>query len=278
MDRILQHTSATIRVAVTVAGEDTDPSPDAATVTVTHADGTVIADTVEALNDGTGTFAYPLAAANTGALGLLEAVWAFTLSGQAQQLTTVHEIVGGYHFPLAEFLARYPEIAAKKTPAEITAARALAEDALEHACGVAFVPRGETRRLRRGPGGLLRVPRREFRRLTTALDSDDAAIDITDVDITGRWVTNTASWPTGRMTISYEHGMDRPPARVAQASMLLTKAWLMKGPIDDRATQQINVETGGTINLATPGMFGQTFGLPEVDAVVRDYERKAYVR
>jgi hypothetical protein len=51
--------------------------------------------------------------------------------------------------------------------------------------------------------------------------------------------------------------------------MILTRAWLVSGPVDDRATQIAG--DGITIPLSTPGFRGSTTGIPEVDAVIDQY-------
>ena len=183
------------------------------------------------------------------------------------------------YFTTDELRARYPDLTEDKYADEkVESYRVMAEEALEQACKISFVPREATETVRRSRNGRLRIPRRAVRSISTAVDSDDETVGIDDIDIDGRWITNNGGWPTGRITVTYTHGLDEPPGEAKLVCMALTKAWMVKGPIDDRATQQINTETGGTINLATPGMFGQRFGIPAVDAFVRDYKRRSYVR
>jgi hypothetical protein len=51
--------------------------------------------------------------------------------------------------------------------------------------------------------------------------------------------------------------------------MLLTKVWLIKGPLDDRLTSLSTDD--GTFTLLTPGVRGSVFGIPEVDATLAQY-------
>jgi hypothetical protein len=60
--------------------------------------------------------------------------------------------------------------------------------------------------------------------------------------------------------------MDYPPPGAVEAALVLAKHKLVKGPIDERATQRPS--EFGPVNLATPGMFGARFGIPVVDAFV----------
>jgi hypothetical protein len=76
------------------------------------------------------------------------------------------------------------------------------------------------------------------------------------------------------VVVGYEYGADEPPERVKRAVLLLAKNWLVNGPIDDRATAIPAGEAGGVITLATPGIRGANFGIPEVDAVVEQYRIK----
>jgi hypothetical protein len=63
---------------------------------------------------------------------------------------------------------------------------------------------------------------------------------------------------------------------VKEAAMLWVRELLVKGPVTDRATQ-IPTEDGGVINLATPGLFGSTTGIPAVDEVISEYRHPAFV-
>lgn len=190
---------------------------------------------------------------------------------------------GSPYFTVAEFKTKYPELDydADYSDDDIASTRALAEDALEDATGQAFVPRPHTEVLGRSDfrlGGRARLSRRAVRSITSVIDDAADPVDYADAQIDGRWVRLPGGWGEWPVTISYTHGFDAPPRRVKQAAMALTRVWLVEGPLTKRATQEIRVEGGGAINLATPGMFGSEFGVPEVDAVVRRYRRKVRAR
>lgn len=173
---------------------------------------------------------------------------------------------GPDYFTLDELRAM-PDLALRSDE-ELEAMRALAQSSIEDACGVAFVPRAKTvsRRahgtvLRPGPPRLLSV---------ASVIGVDGAIDLTDVTIAGGLLVMPDGWPTDELTVTVEHGHDAPPLRVKSATMILAREWLLKGPISERRTQ-LPTESGGSINLATPGLLGSTFGIPEVDYVVKAY-------
>jgi hypothetical protein len=197
-------------------------------------------------------------------------------------------VPGAPYFTVAEFRARYPDITSSvKTDQEIEDARALAEEAFEHACEVAFVPRTVTGEKVSGIGSgslVLQWPR--IRSVTavsvdgTAFTSDQLALLQFGAGSVVSYGWRTPGWfcrGIGNVTVSYEHGYDSPPLRVKQAVMMLTREWLVQGPVSDRAIQEISPGDGGTINLLTPGLRGSVFGLPEVDVTVAQYSERTYV-
>jgi hypothetical protein len=181
------------------------------------------------------------------------------------------------YFTVEEFRARYPDLDDPPwTDAKIETSRELAEQAFEDAAGRAFVPRTATDRLgiKARLDGSRRLARRDVRELTSATNVDGDAVDVDGALLTDGWLRVTTGWPTGVVTVTYTYGLDEPPLRVKQAVMVLARYWMLKGPIDDRNTQ-LAIEGGGAINLATPGVFGSLFGLPEVDVCVQIYGGRA---
>lgn len=155
--------------------------------------------------------------------------------------------------------------------ARLDAMRALVEQSLEDVCDVAFEPRAATGVFSGDGSRMLELGVHRLRSVTAAVD-DGQALDLAGVKVSGRLVWRYDGWPLGvaNLTVTYTHGYDAPPLRVKRAALILAKVWLLEGPVDARATQ-VPVGDGSTINLATPGVFGSTFGVPEVDAVVREY-------
>lgn len=176
-----------------------------------------------------------------------------------------------YYTP-GELRGRYSDLAdrARWPDAELEENRQLVEESLERAARVAFEPRSATQTLSGHGHAYLRAMWPRLRRVLTA-EVDGVALDPGATRVDGCYLVLAAGWPEGvaNVRVTYEHGYDEPPRRLRRAALILAKNWLIRGPIDDRATQVLGVE-GGVINLATPGVFGSVFGLPEVDAVIAD--------
>lgn len=180
------------------------------------------------------------------------------------------------YFTVAELRAAVPDLAdpVKYPDVFLDQERIDAEEALEEECHRAFEVRELVETVVAGAGHI-RVSKPDPRELV-ALTVDGTVLT------QDQWASAKRGW--GRIsgipvtsgstvTATYRHGMDAPPRRVRRATMTLVKMQVLKGPISDRATQ---VDTGaGTLNLATPGMFGSVFGIPEVDYVVHRYGIKS---
>lgn len=187
------------------------------------------------------------------------------------------------YFTVAEFRARYPDltIANGYTDAKITEYRDLAEQAFEHAAGVAFVPRQATTTVNNRSSTVALVLPPQLRTVTAgsvdgvALTASELADLVADPAGVLYRSTTSSGWTRSKITVTYQHGYDAPPLRVKAAVMLLAKTWMVRGPVDDRATQIAT--DGATINLATPGVRGSWTGVPEVDATIDDYAVRAYV-
>jgi hypothetical protein len=104
---------------------------------------------------------------------------------------------------------------------------------------------------------------------TNGRDDDVHVEQLTALRFQGAVVSNMSGWTAGygNFTVGYEYGSDFPPPGASEAALILAKSRIVRGPIDDRATQQPSEY--GPINLATPGMFGSRYGLPAVDAFIR---------
>ena len=139
--RIVRATAATL--TVTLVDQDGEPSDAAGAVTVRvqRADGTDVlaAGTATTNPAGTGTYSVALTAAQTATLDLFTATW--TVSG-INVAVTLHEIVGGVYFTVAEARARDASISTSAYTAEaVRQARAEVEQQCEMITGVAWVPR-----------------------------------------------------------------------------------------------------------------------------------------
>ena len=179
------------------------------------------------------------------------------------------------YFSVAEFRAEQDVAEPAASDQQVEAMGALAAEVIERAAGVAFIPRRAVERLRLCVGQPVRL-RHPLVRELEEVTVDGAAWSLDDIEgtlsVDGGWVTGLS---TGRGVLAYTHGYDHPPLRIRRAAMILTRVWLLRGPVDDRATQIAT--DGATINLATPGVFGSLTGIPEVDAAIAAYEIRSYL-
>jgi hypothetical protein len=264
--------------SVTFFDGDQVADPGVVTVTVARDDGTVLA--TDEATDGTSatprTFALPRSA--TASLDVLRCDWTSATLGT---LTTYVELVGAHVSSLGQINAVLDQRGEVDKPVSATvpleaktAARAVATDALERTCGVAFAPRYArgTFDASRCHDLLLPTPRvlsvRSVARLGSPVDLDDIA-----VTSEGALFRRYAGWPGGRMEydIAWEHGHRTPPADVSRAVSLLAVYALMDGPWDDRGYGV--VDEGGFARLLTAGVGGAAFSVPEVQAVVQRYRQ-----
>lgn len=285
--RILQATAATLSLAVFAGSNTTDPG--VTTVTVTRSDGTALKAAGTATS-GIGTVARTVAltAADTADLDHLTCVWATTNSGT---LTTQAEIVGNRLFSLAEArtfqAAKYPNLVDSQTidDDELEAARTWIEDEFENICGVAFIPRFAYEIYDR-PGAMSQLLRHndvqsirsiEYRVLgnTTwvALTSDELTAVIVNRESVIESENGLPLWfPARQLRVGYVYGRTQIPFAIKQAGLRLLAYASTPSNLPERALS-LSDEIG-TFRLATPGMRGSWFGLPEVDAVLARYQNR----
>jgi hypothetical protein len=299
-------------VASYTFGDDGDAQPDAETVvnvTIVNAEGFIVANDVPAtLTETAATFA--LAPTLTPQRDFLTCLWVATIGGVPVTQVSTIDVCDARLFQLGDY-AQYPEIATKGfTPAQLEQARMDAEDRLEWECGCAFTGRyGTEEHLlgseRHGFGvwvsswdwdgrsladGSHRLAlRRPFvqtiRSISRAwVDPDDSTSGVHALSLFYarldthrsvihyyRDVGDPHGGLYGDLTIGYEHG--QPVADARRICLILARYRLLHGPLDQRATQ-MSVEGGGTINLATPGIQGSRFGIPEVDKFCDDHDQR----
>jgi hypothetical protein len=269
LERILKDTNATVGQQFYEDGAATDPG--AVTVTVTAADGTVIATDAATGGSGTSARTYTLTAVtHTAALDRLTLSWESATKGT---LTGTVEIVGGFLFSIAEFRALGTAYAntTNYPTATLQDMRTTVEQALEDACSVAFVPRYERETVNGTYSNLLPVKWAKVRAIRD-VTVDDVTGTITDyVALREGMLYGTAYWARGygNVTVGYEHGHDTPPMRIKRAALILAKRWITPGAADDRAINVSN-ETG-TYALFQAGVRGHMFDVPEVQAAVDQY-------
>ena len=273
MQRILRQTGAAISVTVYVDGTATDPSPDSATIKVEREDGTtLVAAGTATINAGTGVFTFNLTPTHTASLDVLKATWTYTRAGNAEQLVTYHEVVGGLICSLSQIDAALNKggTASSYALADKQTARDIATEEFEKDCGVAFAPR--YRRVKLDGDGtydvMLPVPRPLA---VTAATVDGAAIsDLADLELydTGL-VYRPTSWAAGRRNVQLkvEHGFPTPPADIADAAATAAASALKDGPFDDRGYGV--TDEGGAVRLLTAGVQSAMSSIPKVEAALR---------
>ena len=276
MDRVLVDTPATISNSWYSDGVIADPGT--TTIGITAADGTVVqAAGTATTGSGAAARTYALTTTHTANLDLLTVTWTTQNFGVA---VTYVEVVGGFLFSVADARAISPLNNTTTYPtAKIVAVRTLVEEAIEDACGVAFVPRYRRETLSGLGEPDLPLGRAQIRSVRTA-SIDGEALSSDDLELvlphSTRYLNYENNWDTGygNVIVGYEHGFDFPPARITRAALMLAKRWLVEGPIDDRATSLITED--GTFALVTPGLRGALFDVPEVNAAIEEYNYAGY--
>jgi hypothetical protein len=270
--RVQRATGTSIDLQITQDGTPTDTDDQTATVTITRDDGTPIVTDATATREATGHYTYFLTSAQTAQLDWLTATWTATIQTQPQTVTTRIEIVGGFLFGIGDARNdRDLKDAVKYPTTRIMDARTYAEQELERACGVTFVPRYKRLNVNGTGDRLLGLTDAPLRLLRSVTVDGTAWTDLTGVQIGYGYLSAQDTWTSGygNIQLAYEVGYDYPPAAVTQAALILAKDYLVRGPLDDRAIQRATED--GPVFIATPGWNGNRFGIPQVDAVVDSY-------
>lgn len=260
MDRIAQGLSATLSHTFFSDGTPTNPSPDAATVTITRDDGTTVVTDATVTNTGVGMVTFTLTPAQTALLDVLTVSWTASFGGQSQTFKSRVEVAGGFLFTIAELRAESTQLASTTNypTSKVTSMRTTVESALESRLGYALVPR-YTREKISGTRHILGKP---YVRALRSVITNGAAIAAPELAALTYSDVVLAGYANG--TVAYEHGRDNDDPEAGQAALMLAKAWIISGPVDDRALGFAN-ESGGSFGLDTPGRNGSFFGLPAVN-------------
>lgn len=277
LERIQRNTPGTVSQQWYEDGLPVDPGT--VTIGITRADGTVlVAPGTATTGTLTAARSFSITTTHSATLDWLELTWTSSAKGT---ITSTLEVVGGFLFTIAAARTLKPLDNATTYPvASIATMRTRVEQAIEDACGVAFVPRFMRETVSGAANRSLVVsqPRvssvRSVQRDGVALAAGElAATTPSDAGI----LHNLSGWAWGQENyiVSYEHGYSRTPARVSQAALTLARLWLVDGPLDERTTAFTTAD--GTFTLSTPGMRGAVFGVPEVDATVNAYDERAMV-
>lgn len=272
------------------ADEATLDADGSVTYAVTKADGTSLS-TGNATHVGTaGSGAYRLTLAPQANLNLLTATFTGTFGGIVQSQSVEIDIVGGFYVSLAELRA-LPNLsdAAKFTTAELVAARHWFETRFERYTRRAFVARYRRLTLISSGEGSLEVPDTDLRVVRSLTVDSSALADVTlaALQFNGSAITPNrlmssinATWseraPFGyrgsAVVVSYEYGLDSPPADVRDAALLAIRSHLLADQ-SGRPMLSIADGAGGTTRFLLPDD-NRPFGIPEVDVVANDYRRR----
>jgi len=302
---MLRATGGNLDVQFLVGGTLTDPDGQTATVGVTRADGTVLkAPGTATARQSVGVYRLVLAPADIPECAQLKATWAATFSAAADQVATYAEVVGDHLFTLAQARAFNPrsQVAAPLASAGsypddmVLDARNRIGDDFELICGTSFFPRYRRVTLdgsrtvpyvnalnRPDPkianiawSMALELPVHHVTRLLSVTVSGVAYDAPTLAGVvayeTGQLVKASLSpWEAGVQNIVVEavYGYDRTPGMITRAALLLLVSQLAGTDISPRALTLAD-ETG-TMTLATAGMRGSYYGLPEVDSVLHRF-------
>jgi hypothetical protein len=213
------------------------------------------------------------------ALDTYTCTWTGMKALVAKEWTSIVELCGGYLFEISEMRAFDAAFANVTTfsDAKMRAARTAAEQRLEMACRVAFVPRARRLALVGNGTSSLALPDnavRSVKALTvdgTAFTAGElAALDVREWGRVSR--TDGLTFEYGKpISIFYEHGEDYPDAPVVQAAMLLAREYLVRSALSSRATVEATDVGFFRVSVAGPD---RPTGLPEVDAVIADFGRR----
>jgi hypothetical protein len=269
LERVQQNTPLTLSQQWYESGAVVDPGT--VTLGITRADGTsLVAAGTATSGSGTNPRTFNLTTTHTALLDSLKVTWTSTLKGT---LVSYVEVVGGFLFNLNDLSAEVTDSTSSYTAAQMADSRTYAETQLERACGRAFVPRYTTETFNGDCSSSL-VLRWPNIRAVRSVMVDGVAYTVGQLaglafNPSGILTNTLGTWSLGasNITVSYEHGDSFLDPGASEAALVLAKHKLVRGPIDERATQRTS--EFGPVNLATPGMFGSRFGIPVVDAFVQ---------
>lgn len=279
LERILKATPGTLSQQWYEDGTAVDPGT--VTLGIARADGTVLVAAGTATSGATtAPRTFNLTTTHTSLLDRLAVTWTSTLKGT---LVSYVEVVGGFLFSISEARALTPlSDTVAYTTADIADTRTAVEQAIEQACGCAFVLRYSLERYS-GDGSQslqLKHPLPASVRSATIGGTALTAPQLADLALSpgGEAWSSMVCWTWGRSNIQvgYEHGFQDPPAEIRRAALQLAKEWLVgrSSPVDERAVT-FSAGDGGTYGLVVAGRGGSEFGMPDVDAAVARYSLRA---
>lgn len=274
--RVLVQTPASPQVSFLAneTGEDADAD---VTVTVTRADGTVIATDAATSAVGGGVYSYALDP--QARLDLITLAWSGTFGGLDATVPTQVEIVGGFYVGLDKIRTQ-PNVDshAKWDTVDLARARDWFEDLAEDVTGVAWVPRFAREKVS-GPrcSDAVILRHHPVRAVTSVRSYTSAAAytsftvdELADLDVTDSGIVRRqwlGSWPSGKrnLVFEYEHGYDAPPADLREAALVAIRDKLLG---DRTGSRQLSVSTEQGIVRSATASADFPVGIPFVDAVL----------
>jgi hypothetical protein len=268
-------TGRSVTLNHTFLDDETALTPEAVTVTITR-DGVV-----DPVTSGSATANGPVYTYTPGVLpeGCYSSTWD---GGPGVVDVERFEVTGGFLFSIPEVRASDPDLTQAKYPAAtIRAAREDVEAEFQRITSRSFVPRTAVVELVAGGGDPVPVSD-GWDSVAFTPASDEVVVpfyDVRSVTIDGvpQAVSRfgamaTVTLPEGTYTAEVAYGFTAVPNDIRRVGLLLVKHYLAEpnSGIPDRATT-FQPTDGGTYTLATAGRAGYETGLPDVDAVLKDY-------
>lgn len=283
MLRVRQRTSGVYTFTATAVDEDGQTQAvDNPTIVVKDGAGVTVDSGVP--THSSHPLIYALDATLLEKLDTYTLVWGGEIDGNPWEWVDEVELVGGYLFEIAEIRAfdRTFENANKYPTQTLRDVRTAVEQVIEGptAGRIAFVPRG--RRVTVNGNGVSagqRVPDFAVREIYSASINGTALteteIDAIVCDDNWLWRSVSQAWAGGHRNVElhYAHGLDRVPAPIKRAALILAREYLVTSPLPGRATA---TSIGDQMfRLTVAGRDGVT-GLPDVDAAIAQHGRAAY--
>lgn len=256
------------------------------TCTVTDATGTTVATPTVTASGGVLTAT--LTAAQTATVNLLTVAWAgMVFDGEpVMSYSTTYETVGDLLFTLIEARTADPEGKMKHED------RFKAEDLLQHRdritdefeqiLGYSLGRRYKREIFSGDDTSTLWLYDREvwtIRAVETLSGSTWTAFTSDELSgiaayPNGLLARRDGYWTSGErnVRIGYESGLQPIPLALKRAALIVLRSQAFTSALPSRAISEAN--QFGNITLATPGLRGSHYGLPEVDKVLNDWTRK----
>ena len=284
--RIAKGAPGTLTATITDYDGEPDTGVDSGvTVTITRLDGTVLATAQNATTTADGVVTYDLTAAQTAAgCDLLTAQW--TVSSVVRA-TTYHEVVGRHWFPPSALLAidgvgnALSKGPGDRTTQRLRDARLWAEQLIEWATGVSWVPRAALDYFSAEHGESELMLRHRRPRTVRAVTVDGVAVSVSDYVLEEYGVIEHKldypfiSTQERGVTVLYDHGYDAPTEPLRRAAIQAAAYHLFGERTSSVSPRAVSFAdgAGGTTQFARTDPDNPT-GIPDIDAVIRAHSHR----